>query len=362
MNYPRKRSLPELTKEHIKAEIIDGKYSPGEKLESVRQLTTRLNVSHVTTVNALKLLSAEGWIKSMPGAGSFVVDKLPDYHALPAERKTSETYGKTLYFFFTHDTEPGSYHSEVLCSLQRETEKFGWNLKIGMYADKKAVEEALTDTSAAGIVHASVAENQNPTAIPLINYGMNPSDSGNCCVSPDNYRAGFDAGKLLFERGLHLFHFVSVVEMEDQRIPYRYLCCNELYRGISDFSASRGISIPTPFYWSVPERRCQEVEEALLRVKKQQDKHLTLVVANRVMAAEIYQLLEKYELKVPDDVSILAFVSRGGTDMKYPISTFDFSREEMGRMLGRMLNLATLGYSLPSRIMLPMTFKDEGSL
>ena len=48
--------------------------------------------------------------------------------------------------------------------------------------------------------------------------------------------------------------------------------------------------------------------------------------------------------------------------MSYPLTTFDFSREEMGRQIGQLLRQALAGFPLPSRVQLPMFLLDEGSI
>ena len=124
---------------------------------------------------------------------------------------------------------------------------------------------------------------------------------------------------------------------------------------------SSSLRNPQPISWSI-NNDDEEVENLLKEIACGKRKHISLVVGNRVMAAEIYQLIEEKNLKVPSDVSILTFISRGGFEMKYPISTYDFSSDEMGRMIALVIKSAESGHPVPVRVLLSMTFKDEGSV
>lgn len=57
--------------------ITGGRYRPGERLPSVRQLSESLNLSLSTVNQALRLLEAEGWVEVRPQAGCYVTRQLP---------------------------------------------------------------------------------------------------------------------------------------------------------------------------------------------------------------------------------------------------------------------------------------------
>lgn len=362
MELPRKQTLINQVKDYLRNEIINGVWLPGQRLEPVRRLTIKLNVSHVTVATAMKELADEGWIETKVGRGAFVGLKLPV--KLPDKvSKPQINTGKNLYFFFVHDPGYGSYHSEVLCQLQREAEQYGWNLKVGMFADSNALELAQRDPAAVGIVHAKVERACNVEShVPVINYGMDPSFPGSCCVSPDNYQAGFSAGRLLWEKGYRQAVFVTVAEAGGSPDMYPQLNFEERYWGVVDFYRAQGITLPPPLPWSLPQNVCEPVELLLRQVKTSKTAYPALAVGNRVMAAEICQLAARLGLEIPRDLSIITFVCRGGMDMAFPLSTFDFSREEMGSQIALMLRQAAAGKPLPSRVLLSMYLHDEGSV
>lgn len=56
----------------IKVLILTGKMEEGEMLPSIRQLAKDLRISVITTKRAYEDLEREGYIRSIPGKGSFV--------------------------------------------------------------------------------------------------------------------------------------------------------------------------------------------------------------------------------------------------------------------------------------------------
>lgn len=68
-------SLPiyEQIKEQIKAQILSGELTEGEKLPSLRRLAADLKISVLTTTRAYNELEAEGYITSQQGRGFFVM-------------------------------------------------------------------------------------------------------------------------------------------------------------------------------------------------------------------------------------------------------------------------------------------------
>ncbi len=57
--------------------ILDGKFSPGQKLPGTRSLAKELNVSRNTVALAFEQLLIEGYIKGKTGSGTFV-NEIPD--------------------------------------------------------------------------------------------------------------------------------------------------------------------------------------------------------------------------------------------------------------------------------------------
>ncbi len=64
--------------EGLRQAILVGQLSSGMKLPSTRFLSTYLRVSRNTVLNAFAQLTAEGYLESKHGSGTYVAQALPD--------------------------------------------------------------------------------------------------------------------------------------------------------------------------------------------------------------------------------------------------------------------------------------------
>ena len=64
--------------EGIRAAVLAGRLSAGQRLPSTRALAADLEISRNTVAGAFDQLLAEGYIESRPGAGTFVAKELPE--------------------------------------------------------------------------------------------------------------------------------------------------------------------------------------------------------------------------------------------------------------------------------------------
>lgn len=71
-------------KEQLKQLILRGTIAPGQKLPSVRELAGFLRINRNTAARAAAALEREGFVRTRPGRGVFVAEKLPS-RAAPGE-------------------------------------------------------------------------------------------------------------------------------------------------------------------------------------------------------------------------------------------------------------------------------------
>lgn len=64
----------------IKDKILSGELKEGDALPSIRLLAKELRISVITTKRAYEDLETEGFIRTMPGRGSFVAPQNPELH------------------------------------------------------------------------------------------------------------------------------------------------------------------------------------------------------------------------------------------------------------------------------------------
>ena len=59
----------------LRATLLAGRFRPGDKLPSVRQLALDLGVHHNTVAGAYRQLAEEGWLNLRRGRGATVVER-----------------------------------------------------------------------------------------------------------------------------------------------------------------------------------------------------------------------------------------------------------------------------------------------
>lgn len=111
---------------HIREDICNGKFEPGEKMPSKRTLARNLGVSTITVQNAYDQLIGEGYMYAIPKKGYFIADiseikkvGIPvqvSFHIQKKEKK------KDLIFDFSSDkTERTNFPFSIWAKLMRET-------------------------------------------------------------------------------------------------------------------------------------------------------------------------------------------------------------------------------------------------
>jgi GntR family transcriptional regulator len=74
----------------LRQRIADGTYPPGSRIPTLMALEAESGLSPMTVRRAVRLLADEGWVRSRPGRGTFVVpegERKPSGLSVPANRR-----------------------------------------------------------------------------------------------------------------------------------------------------------------------------------------------------------------------------------------------------------------------------------
>ena len=106
LNYRDNRPIYEQVKEGFRQLILTGALAADEKMPSVRELAASLAINPNTIQRAYRELEAEGYICSLPGRGSFVMERSSPAAARKAEllQKLAEI-GRELRVLGTSEDE-----------------------------------------------------------------------------------------------------------------------------------------------------------------------------------------------------------------------------------------------------------------
>ena len=110
MNRPRQAQGPLYVqiKDHVLDRIRDGQWKPGDRTPSENELVRQFGVARMTVNRALRELSDEGFLKRIPGVGTFVAEARSQGHLLEVLNIADEIRGR------------GHEHSSQVLRLQIE--------------------------------------------------------------------------------------------------------------------------------------------------------------------------------------------------------------------------------------------------
>ena len=86
----------EQLRRQLREKILAGELAEGQALPSIRLLAKELRISVITTKRAYDELEAEGFIRTMPGQGSFVAPQNPELYREEARKQVEECLNQAL--------------------------------------------------------------------------------------------------------------------------------------------------------------------------------------------------------------------------------------------------------------------------
>jgi DNA-binding LacI/PurR family transcriptional regulator len=271
-----------------------------------------------------------------------------------------------LYFVFSkYPSDQNSYHAEVLCYIQDMMEKNAWQLKICLAQDGQSLVNALNDPMNIGIIHDSSCGNlfsNDDDGPACIEYGMSPYSIGITGVYPDNLSGGFEAGCHVFEFGHSRVKYITADPGVEE--PFSHYHFSERYNGLCEAGRRYNIPVPPPVAWNIRNEETHKGVKDILNMieAKAPDAPTALIVGNKSMASEIYLMATGMGLRIPDNLSMVTFIERPGSE-QFPITTYDISGKAIAM---EVINLLERYYAntivSPLKILLPMTLNEMNSV
>ena len=356
---PLKRRLSDEVRKYVLDRIANGEYARGERVETIRELCMRLKVSHMVAAAAMRSLAEEKVVISHVGRGTIVSPDLPDTYFRKTPEMVSER--KILYFFFetTYTPRLSSYHAEVLSHLQSAAALRGWETRVELLAGERLLHAARS-SGTVGIVSCCVDQPFPELPVPVVCYGIAARSFQNCCVVADNFRAGVEGTRRLLNRGCRRLVFIDGRDKPREGAWDGWnpeLQFAETFHGMESVCRERGLS-PELASWNI-NSDCEEMDRILRQLPGTTG--TGFLIGNRSMAWEIVLRARELGIRIPEELSIVTFVSRGGREMELPLDTFNFDSRTVAEQCVICIENARRGGVLPSRILTEMPFHEEGS-
>ncbi len=319
----------EQVKQIIRQFIQENNLRPGDLLPSEREWARRLRVSQMTVNRAFKELEREGVVTRIVGRGTFVLNT----HSQP-----SIALRHHLTFVFrladiVETIEQNLYYGPVFHGAQSALAELGCPVqfwKMGFDQLSSLPVEGLTQRA---FLFFAPTDDALPTlkswweiGVPFVAIGASWNDVELPCVDTDNFNAAVEVVSFLAKLG----HRRIALVIGNRRVPNN----RDRYDGF--LAGMRCCSLSAPSEWLIETEFTSTLTEAsihqLREIFKSRRRPTAIFAAGYHLAAGTLRTAKELGLKVPEDLSIVAFddpPSAGYLDP--PLTTVRQPLAELGR-------------------------------
>ncbi|KAF9132324.1 hypothetical protein BGX30_012712 [Mortierella sp. GBA39] len=342
--------------EELRDQIVAGKYMPGERIPSEKELGEAYSVSRITSKKALEMLTQEGYIVRQPGRGSFVAEDYESGGGTPPSRagaasKRRRESGKLLIGLVMTDFGD-SYGTDLVFGMEEASREHDSYLilrrSLGETAREQEAIQGLLEIGVDGlIIFPAQGEYFNAEILKLV---ISVSASS---ISTDNVSASKQLIHYLFGLGHTHIGLMTTPPRDTTAIEERIEGFIQAHAE-SGIAADRSLwmenitaTLPAAF---VPENKKKEKEH----IKRHLAAHpeITALFAMEYNIARLaYEAALESGIRVPEDLSIVCFDSPDDAAG----SLFTHMRQkqnEMGRLAFENVLKLRNGESVPGKILL----------
>ena len=329
--------------------IKSGKYTDGDRVPSEKELAEEFGVSRITSKKALEMLAENGYIKRMPGKGSFVVGNV-EREAGTGINSSSTRIRPLLIGVVISDFDV-SYGAGLLSGIEKEATENGCFIiprrSCGRQDCEEQAIEDLLDMGVDGILVMPVhGENYNHKILkmvldkfPFVLIDRYLKGIGVSFVGSDNVAASKKACDYLLDIGHKNISFLSPPYVDTSTIEDRI-------EGFIKSHSEHGMIIDesiwlTDLTCTMPGKNSQEnilsdIEKIKLLLEN--NKQITcLFAAEYNIALLAMEAIKSLGLKVPHDVSVLCFDGPKNYIGEYFFTHIRQREEEMGATAVKLL-------------------------
>jgi GntR family transcriptional regulator of arabinose operon len=343
--------------EQLRQQIIDqiasGKLKPGEALPTERWWAEQHKLARSTVRQAMSSLERDGLIRRLQGKGTFV-------HEQALERYTDqgrERYGDQARETFSHglaafalvlpETQAGFYpslqrsfdkaasavhHQLLVCNTGNNVDRQG-NIILQLL-DKQVAGVALVPVTLPPTPAYQVRQLQK-AGIPVVCCHRRVESVNAPLLAIPFLEIGLLVGRELGERGHRRVAFFA---------PHRTASSEAYESGLrTGLAESRGVVPEGCMFYGVdglvnPSDYEADIAAALESMLNRQDRPTAIFASFDSLAELIYLLLERFGLRVPDDISIVGLggISRS-TPMMRRLTSATIDEVQIGQMAAELL-------------------------
>jgi GntR family transcriptional regulator, arabinose operon transcriptional repressor len=294
--------------DHLYAEIFSGRVAPGDALPTEAELSENLGISRGTIRHALDKLVQDGVIYRVQGRGTFVSTEQRrqarqqlDVFALIAPQLREGLYPSLVQGF--ERSSGAMYHQVLIGNSDNDASRQG-DLILQMI-DRSIGGVALVPITSAATPAYQIRQ-LHKNQIPIVFCHRAIEDVSAPCVTWSGHEVGRQAGIALADQGHRHVAFLF-----DYRTPMSESYEKGLRAALADYDLLEGKVTTAEYGPRQPgTSTSKQIQQALDKVFAAANRPTAVFCGNVTDAEQVYLHAEARGLKVPRDLSLVAF---GGT-------------------------------------------------
>lgn len=315
----------ERLKAYLMEEVALGHLKPGDALPSEQQLTEKLKVARNTVRQAMGELARDGFIRRVPGKGTFVSEQSNMANVGPAqsdEKSDPQVQQRLEVFALVTPETKSAFYPSLLEGFENATSHMHHQTLIGNTHNDLDVQARiilqLLDKQVSGIAIVPVAGMPTPPyqirqiqqrGIPVVFCHRAVEGIDAPMQSISFYDIGQMAGKALTDQGHRRIAAFTFCSTKNRQQP--------IVDGLRDAIQAGGGELPEEFdcqcAFSSTEvsQHEDEIFEMLTQLCGRPDRPTAIMCSFDNLAELLYLQLNQLGLRVPEDISLMGF---GGTE------------------------------------------------
>jgi GntR family transcriptional regulator, arabinose operon transcriptional repressor len=331
--------------QYLSEEIVSGRFRPGDRVPSEKELSEQFEVSRITSKKALEMLSDEGVIERVPGKGSFVAEAVP---VASTASRTGRTNGRIIGFVMPDFGDP--FGAILIRSIEQACNEIGYHVILRTTHDNADEEEKaidrLLEIGVDGIIVLPVhGEYYNPLILrlvldhfPLVFVDRHLRGLAASSVSTDNVMATQMAIDYLIEIGHRCISFVSFPLENTSTVEDRLA-------GFVRSHAEHGVVIDKSLIltdlgdtWQNTPATAVSGNVERIRAHLAAHPNITAIFADEYTVVEyLREAALQLGRRIPEDLSVICFDSPIQSAGPFPFTHLKQPEYEMGTQAVQML-------------------------
>lgn len=362
--------LHQKLREAIRDQILDGTIEAGKALPSERAMKDLFGVSRATVRQAINTLIQDGFLQSIVGKGTFVLEQV-------AKPNTTGLIG-----LITSSPNFNFFYPELTASFNQRMREAGYGLVMSLHNERadqldQLVDELLAqNVIALAITPPRYGDMSDTLArlrrknVPVVCVGRNTTVQNIDVIAPDNDRIGYDATQQLIKLGHKHIVYIGLIDystgseravgyqraMNEAGLPPYIVQINE---GGPPLADTTPLGIPREHLIPPAKEKAFEIWGTMHNLPKP----TAAFCFNDFAAMGVYKGLREIGLRIPDDVSIVSVDNLVAVrHFEVPLSTFALPGETIGVQSAEILLRRLSGDKAPTqRFLLPAKYFPRAS-